>query len=65
MQLPGAASNTMPLFKPSIKAKIMGANLTLLAEIKDLALKSERLEREKKSRPKCTNFKINPRGGFN
>jgi hypothetical protein len=36
-------------FKPSIKTKIMGANLTILADIKDLALKTETLEIEKTS----------------
>jgi hypothetical protein len=35
-------------FKPSIRTKIMGANLTVLADIKDLALKTETLEIEKK-----------------
>jgi hypothetical protein len=33
-------------FKASIKAKIMGAHLTVLADIKDLALKTETLEGE-------------------
>jgi hypothetical protein len=35
--------------KPSLKAKILGANLTGMADIKDLALKTEQLEEEKKS----------------
>ncbi len=35
-------------FKPSIETKIMGANLTVLADIKDLALKTETLEIKKK-----------------
>jgi hypothetical protein len=34
--------------KPSLKAKILGANLTGMADFKDLALKTEQLEGEKK-----------------
>ena len=34
--------------KPSLKAKGLGANLTNMAEIKDLALRTEQLEEEKK-----------------
>ena len=64
--------------KPSIKTKVLGANLTGMAEIKDLALKTEQLEEEKKS--KTIGFPVNPvdeedevdalrygnnRGGFN
>jgi hypothetical protein len=55
--------NTMILtagFKPSIKAKIMGANLTVLAQIKALALKTETLEGEKKNKPNGPNLQINP-----
>jgi hypothetical protein len=36
--------------KPSLKAKILGADLTRMAEIKDLALKTEQLEEEKKTK---------------
>jgi hypothetical protein len=43
-------------FKPSIKIKIMGANLTVFADIKDLALKTETLEGEKKSKPNGPNL---------
>jgi hypothetical protein len=39
-------------FMPSIKPKILGANLTVLAEIKDLTLKTETLAGEKKSKTK-------------
>jgi hypothetical protein len=35
-------------FKPLINAKIMGTNLTVLADIKNLGLKSETLEGEKR-----------------
>ena len=45
-------------FKPSIKTKILGAGLIILAEIKDLALKTETLETEKKT--KTNGFPINP-----
>jgi hypothetical protein len=34
--------------KPSSKAKVLGANLTSMADIKDLALRTEHLEEEKK-----------------
>jgi hypothetical protein len=44
--------------KPSLKAKILGANLTRMAEIKDLALKTEQLEEEKKTR--TNGFPLNP-----
>jgi hypothetical protein len=44
-------------FKQFIKAKIIGANLKVLAEIKVLALKAETLEGEKKENG--TNFYIN------
>jgi hypothetical protein len=44
--------------KPSLKAKILGANLTRMAEIKGLALKTEQLEEEKKS--KANGFPLNP-----
>jgi hypothetical protein len=44
--------------KPSIKTKALSANLTGMAEIKDLALKTERLEEEKKS--KTIAFPVNP-----
>ena len=44
--------------KPSLKAKILGANLTRMAEIKDLALKTEQLEEERKS--KSNGFPLNP-----
>jgi hypothetical protein len=37
-------------FKPSNKAKIMGANLTGLADTKNLVLKTETLEGEKKAK---------------
>jgi hypothetical protein len=47
-------------FKPSIKTQIMGANLTLLSEIKDLALKTETLEGEKKIKANGPNLLINP-----
>jgi hypothetical protein len=33
--------------KPSLKAEVLGANLTGMADIKDLALKTEQLEEEK------------------
>jgi hypothetical protein len=41
-------------FKLPIKAKILGASLTVLAEIKDLALKTETLEGEKKAKSNGT-----------
>ena len=44
--------------KPSIKAKILGSGLTRMAEIKDLALKTEQLEEERKS--KSNGFPVNP-----
>ena len=44
--------------KPSIKAKVLGANLTGMADIKNLALKTEQLEEEKKS--KTNGFPVNP-----
>ena len=47
-------------FKPSIKTKIMGANLTVLADIKDLALKTEPLEIEKRGKPHTPNLMVNP-----
>jgi hypothetical protein len=47
-------------FKPSIKTKIMGANLTVLADIKDLVLNMETLEGEKKTKPNGPNLLINP-----
>jgi hypothetical protein len=47
-------------FKPSIKMKITGASLTVLSEIKDLALKTETLEGEKKSKPNNPQFQTNP-----
>jgi hypothetical protein len=46
-------------FKPSQKAKTMRTNLKMLAGIKDLALKRETLEREKKAKPNGSNLKIN------
>ena len=45
-------------FKPSIKTKILGAGLIVLADIKNLALKTETLELEKKA--KTNGFPINP-----
>jgi hypothetical protein len=45
--------------KPSIKAKILRANQTVLAYLKDLALKMETLEGEKKVEPNGTCFQIN------
>jgi hypothetical protein len=47
-------------FKPSIKTKNMWANLAVLEDIKDLALKTETLEGEKKSKPNGPNLLINP-----
>ena len=47
-------------FKPSIKTKIMGANLTVLADIKDLALKTETLELEKRGKTNTPNLMVNP-----
>jgi hypothetical protein len=47
-------------FKPSIKTKIMGANLTVLADIKDLALKTETLEIEKWGKSNAPNLMVNP-----
>jgi hypothetical protein len=47
-------------FKPSIRAKILGENLTVLADIKDLALKIETLEGEKKVKPNGIFLQINP-----
>jgi hypothetical protein len=44
-------------FKPSIKTKIMVANLTVLSEIKDLALKTDT---DKQSKPNNPQFQINP-----
>ena len=38
----------------------MRANLTVLSEIKDLALKTETLEGEKKSKQNNSHFQINP-----
>jgi hypothetical protein len=38
----------------------MGANLTLLADIKDLTLKTDTLKGEKKSKPNGPNLLINP-----
>jgi hypothetical protein len=46
-------------FNPSIKTKIMGANLTGLADIKDRALKTETLEIEKRGKPNNPNLLIN------
>jgi hypothetical protein len=46
-------------FKPSIKAKILGANLTVLTDIKDLALKTKTLEGKKKAKPNGNSFQIN------
>jgi hypothetical protein len=37
----------------------MGANLTVLAEIKDLALKTETLEEGKKAKTIGSNFQVN------
>jgi hypothetical protein len=36
-------------FKPSIKAKILGANLEILPDIKDMALKTQTWEGENKA----------------
>jgi hypothetical protein len=47
-------------FKSAIKAKILGANLTVPADITDLALKTETLEGEKKSKTNGNGFQINP-----
>jgi hypothetical protein len=47
-------------FKPLIKAKILGSNLTVLADIKDLALKTETLEGERKLKQLETVYKLNP-----
>jgi hypothetical protein len=47
-------------YKPSIKTKIMGANLTILADIKDLALKTEMLEIEKRGKSNGPNLLVNP-----
>jgi hypothetical protein len=47
-------------FKPSIKTKIMGANLHVLADIKDLALKTETLEIEKRGKTNASNLMVNP-----
>jgi hypothetical protein len=38
-------------FKPSLQAKIMGANLKVLVKKKDFALKTETLEGEKRAKP--------------
>jgi hypothetical protein len=38
----------------------LGANLTVLAEIKDLAFKTKILKGEKKAKPIRANFQINP-----
>ena len=46
-------------FKPNIKAKVLGANLRALADIKDLAMKTETLENEKKTKSNGTNFMVN------
>jgi hypothetical protein len=43
-------------FKQSIKAKFMGANFTVLANIKDWTLKTETLEGEKKIKTKWLQF---------
>jgi hypothetical protein len=47
-------------FKPSIKAKILRANLTTLTDIKVSALKTKTLEGEKKTKPNGSSFLINP-----
>ncbi len=47
-------------FKPSIKTKIMGANLTVLADIKDLALKTETMEIEKRGKSNAPKLMVNP-----
>ena len=44
--------------KPSLKAKVLGANLNNMAEIKDLALRTEKLEKEKNA--KTNGFTVNP-----
>ena len=44
--------------KPSLKAKVLGSNLNNMAEIKDLALRTEKLEKEKNA--KTNGFTINP-----
>jgi hypothetical protein len=43
---------------PSQKAKVFWANLTNMAEIKDLALRTEQLEEDEKSKTNC--FPVNP-----
>jgi hypothetical protein len=43
--------------KPSLKAKVLGAKLTGMADIKDLTLRTEQLEEERKS--KSNGFPIN------
>jgi hypothetical protein len=44
--------------KPSLKAKILGADLNNMAEIKDLALRTEKLEKERNA--KTNSFAVNP-----
>ena len=47
-------------FKPAIKTKIMSADIRGLADIKNLALKTEALEMEKKAKASNNGFPINP-----